>query len=342
MTCPSGGTGGTHVASVITAIRPTALLLLTASLLTLADGIDDTGIHTPTYLELDNVPDAERKHTLVVCNAFPDSKSSAVGLREASHNSREPAQAWLRLRKPRHKIKERVVPADNTDAIWTRSISYGSCEEYHLDLSNRQLFFVSPDGETECKLLKNEMPVAKLTENSRLVVVFSQIQAGSSKCMIQALSAPYVPHREEGTMPMAELVAVDAFSQASAKSRVHDEEEVELEKEDQRRGLPPLPPLVEEGIIRLEDIVEDAKIFSEVIGSRSLDMGNVYSVDAKKMHMVLEDMRGTKMMDHLDVDFKAGQTYIAIRMGRGDDIFYPQHLVVHRCQDAAEQKEEIS
>lgn len=288
-------------------------------------------------IEALGTPVVQSKQSVVACNAFPDSRSAEIGVRPAQRPvprnfiARKPKQRWLRLRTPPPGLA--VEPT--ADAVWTRSIAYGNCEEYEIDLKSRQLFFMSPDGEAWCSLSQGALDAARISGNkhARLIAVMTKMQAASSHCTIQAFAAPFNITEEMGHQPEAEVVAVDAFVQAPPATENKDPEETKMDEEDRLRGLAPLAPLDKGGLIRLEDIVEDASITSEVVGSRTLGLGAVYSVDAKKLHVVLEDIRGSQLLDHQDLDFKRQQTYVAIRIGAGGDKAFPQKLLLYNCQD---------
>lgn len=38
------------------------------------------------------------------------------------------------------------------EALWQRPLAYGACEEFHIDLHQKQLFFAAPDGKATCEV----------------------------------------------------------------------------------------------------------------------------------------------------------------------------------------------
>merc|ERR1719195_1626472 len=98
-------------------------------------------------------------------------------------------------------------------------------------------------------------------------------------------------------------------------------------------GLPPLPPLESGVVVRMEDKIEPETITSEVIGSRTLGLSHVYTVEPKEFHIILEDLRGSHSFNWQDVSFESAHIYVGIRVGRAGDQSFPQRLLIHRCEE---------
>merc|ERR1719336_1157616 len=129
-------------------------------------------------------------------------------------------------------------------------------------------------------------------------------------------------------MAPAELAVIDAFTRAAPL-----EDETAMQEEDAKHNIRPLPPLDPVAVVRLEDQIEPEVIASEVIGSRTLGMGSLYTVEPKELHVILEDLRGSHAFDWRDVAFEPGRVYIGIRAGCDGDSAFPERLLLHRIQE---------
>eukprot|EP00747_Dinoflagellata_sp_TGD_P163393 gnl/TRDRNA2_/TRDRNA2_182022_c0_seq1.p1 gnl/TRDRNA2_/TRDRNA2_182022_c0~~gnl/TRDRNA2_/TRDRNA2_182022_c0_seq1.p1 ORF type:complete len:390 (-),score=81.38 gnl/TRDRNA2_/TRDRNA2_182022_c0_seq1:67-1236(-) len=216
------------------------------------------------------------------------------------------------------------ISKPDTGSIWTRRLDYGKCEEYHLELSGRELFFVNPSGNMTCSL------PSKYSTDLHFLAVVQQAGSTSQDCYVHALTLEDYGHLP-GTN-VAELATVDAYTQKT--NTTIEPEEAELMEQERKAGLPDLAPISDSAVLRLEDWVEAGHISSEIIGSRTLGLDNTYMVEGKEEHVLLEDLRGRTMMDRKDADFKRGHTYVAIRMGRGGDAEFPDHLVFYEAQES--------
>lgn len=268
-------------------------------------------------------------------------------------------------------VQPRSKPASALDgAVWVRSLSYGQCEEYRVDLARFQLFFLPP-GSSEDSVLSPPEPVSAdpvdavlhdasadslaafhrlsmrdLSQSSHtdwrmharsfamarqrdiadsLVAVLAQEEASSPAAVVR--SAAFV-EQEPGTgQPTAELAALDGFAQAPGESE--GPIEAELARMEKAQGLKPLSPLDSGAVVRLEDWIDAGSISSEVLGSRTMGLGASYSVEPGSFHLMLEDLRGSRMLDKRDVTFDAGRSYVAVRLGRGGDSHYPERLIYY-------------
>lgn len=288
---------------------------------------------------------AAQKQLVVVCNAYADARPAFVGVLSSKDTREDALQAVERL--------QGILPSASTtaekDSLW-RSIGYGTCEEYRTDFTHRRLFFMPPgNGSAECDF--NPTPAAHISELAafsqlpqqknnhlgplingnfaRLVVVLTQPVAVSTRCV----ASPVVLPTAHGDAMTAEIVVVDAFARKSPVDEGIEEEELEMEEHDKELGLSPLPPLDIGSVIRLEDKIESWAIASEVVASRTLNPGQVYNVEPKEVHVVLEDVRGSHAFDFQDVNFESGHTYVGMRIGRADDTAaFPQKLSFYPCQ----------
>jgi len=290
-----------------------------------------------------------RKQLVVACNAFADERPVSVGVRVV----RVKQQSKLK------RLRRKSVVKTN-EVLWTRELPFGSCEEYHVDLEDdRRLFFNSPGDEgsdrphCELHMLQdyNEVAGAKHGEQkstrspeipSRLAVAVTQPQVSSRRCAVQAAALfegrlrPTASSKEHPAQKPALFALLDAYSRVSAREDPTQQWVSELAAEDQKLGLTPLPPLesgVATVVVRMEDKIEPEMITSEVIGSRTLGLSHVYTVEPKEFHIILEDLRGTHSFNWQDVSFESAHVYVGIRVGRAGDKSFPQRLLIHRCEE---------
>lgn len=242
----------------------------------------------------------------------------------------------------------------SSSTVWTRDVAYGTCEEYHLDLAQRRLRFTAPGGGATCDLEDDTL------RHPRLVAVLTQPEASSPNCVVRAVAldrlqvrqGPTGPRRRDPLGLAAHLATVDAYTQAppsteeEAELRAEDREHKEapfdlkttqvVEEEEDKTGLGPLPPLDAGAVIRLEDELDTEVISSSVLASRTLGLGAAFAVEANSFHVILEDMRGAHLLDRKEMTFLGGHEYVAVRLGKGGDPEYPEHLLLHTCDMGTE------
>lgn len=269
------------------------------------------------------------KWLLVACNGYADTRPASVGLLPVTQAGAAAGTLLAHGRRLRQQVlgaKRHLAAATGladagpdvgADALWTRTLAYGACEEYFVDLSQRELFFTIPDGNISCKLSVDQLRDLERTRDGgtdrvpwRLAAVLTQPQVTSKSCLVRAMEIMQPSALPEDGGQGAELAVLDAFTQ----------------------DLQPSQPYDVDAVVRLEDKIEKEMIATEVLGSRTLGLGRVYAVEPKELHVVLEDLRGSHEMDRQDVAFKAGRLYVGIRMGRGGDPAFPQRLVLYGCE----------
>jgi len=240
------------------------------------------------------------------------------------------------------------LAAELKGVLWTRHLGYGECKEFHIDLSKHELFFVLPGGNASCALDPplfaevgvddaKPMPPAEALSASlladaprHLFAVGMQPHAQDPHCEVQAVA---LPNRDDSaTLKPAELATVDAFTQGAPEKPIGAE--AEIEEEERLQGLPALAPLDRGAQMRLEDVVQKELIASEIVGSRTLGLGHAYAVEPKQLHLLLEDIRQSRMIDEKDMKFQDGHSYLAMRLGRGGNASeFPEKLLVYECQE---------
>mmetsp|Transcript_45385 Transcript_45385/g.82939 ORF Transcript_45385/g.82939 Transcript_45385/m.82939 type:complete len:388 (-) Transcript_45385:58-1221(-) len=251
----------------------------------------------------------------------------------------------LRFQLPQHNLAE--SQASQSGELWRREIPYGSCEEYHVDLSERVLFFMVPNGTDSCQFERDDVPRSSEESGnvdgqaSRLVVVLVQPRVHSRQCAVRSMYFnEALAGGRDGTSSWY------ASANASAQAGDGDPDTPEEVLDGMGRFAKParllaVDALAEEpssltaidggAVVRLEDPLDHGALISETISSRTLGLGHVYMVAPKSVHIALEDLRGSRLFDRSYVTFKSGMTYVALRIGKVDDIAFPQRLVIYPC-----------
>lgn len=273
------------------------------------------------------------------------SLASAEGYRNKSRIAREIPSAAKRFLGQRLRTHEggvqRVGRRIASDMLWTRSLEYGSCEEYYVDLRTRRLVFTDPGGHSNCELELRPPPQAGQSqqhhpaEGQRFVAVLTRQLSSSPACAVLGREVPHpgsarapdgemtvdlgVPLGEVPTAP-GEFVLFDAFTH----SDVTAEEEADGLGVHSRSGA--------EAVVRLEDEIEASSITTETVSSRTLALDHAYGVEARRLHAVLEDLRGVHEFDRRDLEVEPRRTYIGVRLGVEGEPSFPQRLLLYPCE----------
>lgn len=260
---------------------------------------------------------AGRAVTATAAAAYAAAASAASGTERADQpmiTSRSP------LRSARQREKKTGPSSPLEGATWIRSLQFGDCDEYHVDLSTHQLFFMAPgqDEATNLALVAD-----------RLVAVLTQPEASSGAAAVQSVAL--VRHPPSNGLPVAELVALDGFTQAAHESELPVE--AELARMERKKGLKPLPPLNSAAVVRLEEEVQLPARGASLEIPFIEGLGASYAVEPRRFHMMFEDLNGARMLDRRDVVFQGGRTHVAMRVGKLGDPQYPQRLIVYRVKD---------
>jgi len=204
-------------------------------------------------------------------------------------------------------------------AVWTQSMTYGTCQELHVDLVARRLLFLPPDRNAAPCAFVSPVQGSDIHASGRFVAVLKRSSDNNAACEVEATTIDRLQH---ASVPASEFALFDAFSEAEVRptddlSHVQDRD-IEI-------------PYDGGALVRLEDTIEENRIASSVIAARNLDFGQVHAVEPKTLHVLLEDLRGSTLFDERDVSFKAHHSYIGVRIGLGSNPSFPQHLLFYAC-----------
>jgi len=246
------------------------------------------------------------KVLIIACNGFPGEEPAEVSVR--------PLRSHAREGKTRGSAKSHRSTASGT--VWTRTLSFGACEEYHVDIAGRELVFQSLDTRSACTWAP---PSSEGNDHGAWAVALVQQEASSENCVIREVE---LPHR--ANTKAAELAVIDAFVRVAP----HLTRPVHQSKEEAEDGA-----VDADALVRLEDPVSKEQIASEIVASRPLALGGAYAVQPGPFHMVLEDLRGAVMHDRQEVELEAGIAYVVLRVGREGHQAVQQRLFIYRCPD---------
>lgn len=254
------------------------------------------------YGDLHQNPPEEAKVRVVACNGFPSEEPANVGTR-ARHAAAGPKKALVTRTPSGLRTRDR-----GQAPIWTRPLAYGSCEEYYVALTGRELYFEAPGGAASCLA---RLPPGQADEDGWAVVV-AQREARSTSCEVRAVP---LPHRDSAKA--AEVAVLDGYAQL--RTLVPAE------------GAEAMSEFADDAAVRIEDPVDSDTIASETVGTRSLALGAAYAVAPGPFHVTLEDLRGAVLHDRKEAEFEGGKIYVLVRIGRHGDEHYPQRLVYFPC-----------
>lgn len=279
---------------------------------------------------------------------LPSSQDGNNSSKAVRHQNRMRGAAQVRghARRQVQRFGRRVTEG----LLWTRSLDYGACEEYYIDFDKRFLVFVTPDQQNSCEFKVRLSETEGRQEGPREVkqrfaAVLSRPIASSPECAVESqevplpmlrttanslvdaravalermVAEPALPPGEVPTTP-AELVLLDAYTHQDVTA------------EERQHGLTVHSQLDDEAVLRLEDEIEPTSITAEAVSSRLLSMDNTYSVEARRVHMVLQDLDGIHVYDRRDNEFLPGRTYVGVRLGVAGDSAFPQHLRFYLCE----------
>jgi len=268
------------------------------------------------------------KKLVVACNGFADARSTAISERPKEAQSLRQRTGQIQLRRARGK-----EDSPHAEPVWSQYLEYGECAEFHVDFSTQQLFFEVPNGE-QCGV---EATFSNHTVG--MVAVVAQPDVASKRCVVRTVS---LKERDvEKRAASAELAVVDAYTPAKEDTSMRaieaDTDFARVHKNALEASMESdLLPLDGGGVLRLEDRLEENDIATEVIGSQTLYFSRTFSVEPKEFFLVLENLRGSSLMDKIEVDLEAAQTYVAIRTGRYGDTSFPQRLVMYACKECVQ------
>lgn len=273
-------------------------------------------------------------------------QASTADDRNASGTVRRKAHK-RRWRKPLKRNFHRVGSLVSDGLLWTRSLEYGTCEEYYVHLTARRLVFVHPETHGHCELEPPSLPSANEAagQTVRYSVVVTRLSASSWNCTAISREVPWplprdargnpsvaralvtetlvadpaLPPGEVSPVP-AEIVLLDAFTHS------------DLTEEEKANNLTQFSRVDSESEVRLEDMIEAVSITAEVVGSRTLSFDRSYLLEARRVHMVLEDLEGSRVYDRSDRNIQPGKTYIGIRLGLEGSAAFPERLLFYMCE----------
>jgi hypothetical protein len=191
-------------------------------------------------------------------------------------------------------------------------LAYKQCEHYDLDLQGGVPLLLQPAEADEAvdALSFKDAPTSEgcSGSNNTCVAIIHRRGRRSPKSVVQWLR---VPHNSK----QPEIATVDAYALAG---------------DDVARGLAAagIPGVNSAAVFRIEDKLNPLlELSRQVVASRTLSLGRVYSAAPGTYHLVLEDLKGSTMVAFEDIELAKGGQYIMMRVGEPGSPEYPEQLV---------------
>lgn len=230
--------------------------------------------------------------------------------------------------RPRHESKERVwvcnafvddqpIKVSCENGAHGSELAYKQCEHYDLDMEGGIPLLLQPAEADEAvdalsfKDAPNDEGCGGI--NNTCVAVIHRRGKRSPVGVVQWLR---VPHDQK----KPEVATVDAYAVAG---------------DDVARGLAAAGiPGINAAVFRIEDKVNpELELSRQVVASRTLSLGRVYSAAPGTYHLVLEDLQGSTMVGFEDITLQKAGQYIMMRVGEPGSTEYPEQLVFRALED---------
>jgi len=158
--------------------------------------------------------------------------------------------------------------------------------------------------------------------NTTCVAIIHRRGTRSPKGVVQWLRVPQ-------NLKSSELATVDAYAFAG---------------DDVARGLDAAGiPGIQAAVFRLEDKLNpELELSRQVVASRTLSLGRVYSAQPGPYHLILEDLKGSTMVGYEDISLAKGERYIMMRVGEPGSKEYPEKLVFRPLEEEEHHKKKSS
>jgi len=214
-------------------------------------------------------------------------------------------------------VDNQPIMVSSEKGIHGSELAYKQCEHYDLDVKGDSLLLLQPAEADQAvdALTFKDAPTQEGCGgvNSTCVAIIHRRGKRSPIGVVQWLR---VPHNNK----KPEVATVDAYAVAG---------------DDVARGLAAAGiPGINAAVFRIEDKLNpELELSRQVVASRTLSLGRVYSVDPGTYHIVLEDLQGSTMVGFEDVTLEKGAQYIMMRVGEPGSKEYPEQLVFRALED---------
>lgn len=190
-------------------------------------------------------------------------------------------------------------------------LAYKQCEHYDVDIQGGTPLLLQP-AELDEAIDALSFEGAPTSEgcggiNNTCVAVIHRQGKRSQTSAVQWLKISNGENQPE-------IAAVDAYATVG---------------DDVARGLAAAGiPGISAAVFRIEDKINpQLELSRQVVASRTLGLGRVYSASPGAYHLVLEDLKGSSMVGYQDINLAKGGQYIVMRVGEPGSNKYPEELV---------------
>lgn len=209
-------------------------------------------------------------------------------------------------------VDEQPIMVSSEKGAHGSELAYKQCEHYDLDLQNGIPLLLQPaeaDEAVDALSFKDAPTVEGCGNiNTTCVAIIHRRGRRSPKGTVQWLHVPQSPKQPK-------IATVDAYALAG---------------DDVARGLAAagIPGINSAAVFRIEDKLNpQLELSRQVVASRTLSLGRVYSATPGRYHLVLEDLKGSTMVGYEDISLAKGGKYIMMRVGEPGSKEYPEQLV---------------
>lgn len=215
-------------------------------------------------------------------------------------------------------VDERPIMVASDKGSHGSELAYKQCEHYEVAIQGGTSLLLQPAEADEAidALDFKDAPTAGGSGDVKktCVAVIHRQGKRSPKGVVQWLCVPQNDKKSE-------IATVDAYALAG---------------DDIARGLAAagIPGINTAAVFRMEDRMNpELELSRQVISSRTLSLGRVYSASPGSYHLVLEDLMGSNMVGYEDIDLAKGGQYIMMRVGEPGSKEFPEQLIFRALVD---------
>jgi len=197
-------------------------------------------------------------------------------------------------------------------------LAYTQCEHYDLDLQGGVPLLLQPAEADEAvdALSFKDAPTSEGCGdiNTTCIAIVHRKGHRSLTSTVQWVRVPLSPKEPK-------IATVDAY---------------DFVQDDVARGLAAagIPGINSAAVFRIEDKLNPKlELSRQVVASRTLSLGRVYSARPGTYHLVLEDLKGSTMVGYEDISLAKGGQYIMMRVGEPGSTKYPEQLIFRALQE---------
>lgn len=217
-------------------------------------------------------------------------------------------------------VDDRPIMVSSEKGSHGSELAYKQCEHYDVDIEGGTPLLVQP-AEVDEAIDALNFEGAPTSEGcggikNTCVAVIHRQGKRSQTSVVQWLKVSNSANKPE-------IAAVDAYAPVG---------------DDVARSLAAAGiPGISAAVFRIEDKINpQLELSRQVVASRTLSLGRVYSASPGTYHLVLEDLKGSNMVGYQDVHLAKGGQYMVMRVGEPGSKQYPEQLVFRALAEPEE------